>query len=355
MDRIRGAGTVEVLAQLRLGLGEYRVLDPACGSGDFLHAAYRAVVQLEIEVIRRMRAMGGVVAAGSVVRVGNFLGLERDPLAAELARVTLLLGEQRARGEQRAALGVDASAGGGEAVIRWDHVDTSISEADALFVEWPVVDAIVGNPPFQAKNKLQAELGVAYVQALRARYPEVSGMADYCVYWFRRAHDALRAGGRAGLVGTNTIRQNESRESGLAYIVRSGTIVEAVASAVWSGDAAVHVSIVNWTKSLGVAGPFILRIQEGNDADGPWLVYEVQTINSALALGTDVTGAVRLETNAKTGACFQGQTHAFEGFFSRRRARSDQRVGSANTAGNTGCAGTGDRRGGEPVLHGRAG
>lgn len=314
MDRIRGAGTVEVLAQLRLGLGEYRVLDPACGSGDFLHAAYRAVVQLEIEVIRRMRAMGGVVAAGSVVRVGSFLGLERDPLAAELARVTLLLGEQRARGEQRAALGVDASAGGGEAVIRWDHVDTSISEADALFVEWPVVDAIVGNPPFQAKNKLQAELGVAYVQALRARYPEVSGMADYCVYWFRRAHDALRAGGRAGLVGTNTIRQNESRESGLAYIVRSGTIVEAVASAVWSGDAAVHVSIVNWVKGPELPGKRRLSWQEGDRADGPWVTVELDEIGPSLSPGTDLSAARALASNAGPGRCYQGQTHGHAGF-----------------------------------------
>ena len=98
----------------------------------------------------------------------------------------------------------------------------------ALFIAWPAAQVIVGNPPFQAKNKMQAEFGAAYVRRLRARYPEVSGLADYCVYWFRRAHDALPAGGRAGLVGTNTIRQNYSRGGSLDYILANPAAEESV-------------------------------------------------------------------------------------------------------------------------------
>ena len=72
-------------------------------------------------------------------------------------------------------------------------------------------------------------------------YPEIPGRADYCVYWFRKAHDILRIGQRAGLVGTNTIRQNYSRQGGLDYIVQhGGTITEAVSSQPWSGEAVVH-------------------------------------------------------------------------------------------------------------------
>jgi hypothetical protein len=68
-------------------------------------------------------------------------------------------------------------------------------------------------------------------------------MADFCVHWFRLAHDSLKPGGRAGLVGTKTVRQNESREASLDYIVANGgTITEAVSHQVWSGEAAVHVS-----------------------------------------------------------------------------------------------------------------
>ena len=94
-----------------------------------------------------------------------------------------------------------------------------------------MVDAIVGNPPYQSKNKLQVEKGVQYLNELRNRYPEVDGRSDYCVYWFRPAHDNLKSGQRAGLVGTNTIRQNYSREASLDYIVQNeGTITEAMSS-----------------------------------------------------------------------------------------------------------------------------
>jgi type II restriction/modification system DNA methylase subunit YeeA len=108
---------------------------------------------------------------------------------------------------------------------------------------------IIGNPPYQSKNKMQKEFGRAYLNRVRSRYPDAPGRADYCVYWFRRAHDQLPTGGRAGLVGTTAIRQNYSREGDLDYIVNhGGTITEAVSTQVWSGDAVVHVSIVDWIK-----------------------------------------------------------------------------------------------------------
>ena len=81
-------------------------------------------------------------------------------------------------------------------------------------------------------------------------------MADYCVYWFRKAHDLLRpctpedpVAGRAGLVGTQNIRNNQSRVGGLDYVVQTGTIIEAVDNQPWSGEANVHVSIANWVKT----------------------------------------------------------------------------------------------------------
>lgn len=75
-------------------------------------------------------------------------------------------------------------------------------------------------------------------------------MVDYCVYWFRKAHDHLDSGERAGLVGTNTVRQTNSRIASLDYIVHNGgTITEAVSSQPWTGEAAVYVSIVNWIKA----------------------------------------------------------------------------------------------------------
>lgn len=193
-------------------------------------------------------------------------------------------------------------------------MDDNIKAEDALFCQWPKAHAIVGNPPYQAKNKMQGEYGPAYLNQLREAYPDVPGRADYCVYWFRKAHDAIPKGGHAGLVGTNTIRQNYSREGGLDYIVsHGGTITEAVSTQVWSGDAVVHVSIVNWLKGEQ-AGKKKLFTQLGDAEDSPWSVAEVDVIGPALSSGFDVTQAVRLRANIESGACYQGQTHGHEGF-----------------------------------------
>jgi hypothetical protein len=195
-----------------------------------------------------------------------------------------------------------------------DNLDDNIKCADALFTPWPEADAIIGNPPFQSKNKMQQEFGPAYVQKLRKAYPAIPGRADFCVYWFRRAHDHLKPGQRAGLVGTNTIRQNYSREGGLDYIVgNGGTILEAVSSQPWSGEAAVHVSIVNWIKGESKAAK-TLQLLTGTDRQGPWEKKSVPQINSSLSFVTDVASAKRLQTNAAAKACFQGQTHGHEGF-----------------------------------------
>src|SRR5438093_6211374 len=125
---------------------------------------------------------------------------------------------------------------------------------------WPPADVIIGNPPFLGAKRLKPERGVDYVNAVRKAYPDVPGMADYCVYWFRKAHDLLPAftaddpvAGRAGLVGTQNVRNNQSRVGGLDHVVATGTIIEAVENQPWSGEANVHVSIVNWMKTQNAA------------------------------------------------------------------------------------------------------
>ena len=148
-----------------------------------------------------------------------------------------------------------------EEALPLDNLDGNFLAADALIdaggrpTAWPRADAIIGNPPFLGAKRLKPERGVDYVNAIRALYPEVPGMADYCVYWLRRAQDHLPdctedrpESGRAGLVGTQNIRNNKSREGGLDHICAGGTVVEAVDNQPWSGEANVHVAIVNWVK-----------------------------------------------------------------------------------------------------------
>jgi hypothetical protein len=315
--RLAAAREPSALIALRAELGRYRVLDPACGTGNFLYVAYRELIRIEIEILRRLSPPEpGATATPRSMSVGieQLHGIDIDPFAVDLARLTLLFAERLADAEIKAAwsrspglTGLDPprprSLGSFAANLRC---------ADALFCAWPEVDAIIGNPPYQSKNKLAIEYGPAYRARLRERYPEVSGLSDYCVYWFRRAHDELLPGGRAGLVGTNTIRQNTSREGGLDHIVRGGTITEAVATQVWSGDASVHVSIVNWVKG-DAPGPRRLSFQEGADLMSSWRTVEVPFIPASLSVNADVTAAAALAENAVSGACYQGQTHGHEG------------------------------------------
>ena len=195
-----------------------------------------------------------------------------------------------------------------------ERLDNYIVCDDALFCEWPKCDVIIGNPPYQSKNKMQTEMEKQYIDRVRERYPGVPGRADYCVYWFRRTHDEMKEGQRAGLVGTNTIRQNYSREGGLDHIVNNGgTITDAVSTQVWSGDAVVYVSIVNWIKGQE-KGMKRLAFQRGDTLDSPFSYYDLDTINSSLSATIDLTAAAALDANAKSKACFQGQTHGDKGF-----------------------------------------
>lgn len=313
-ERIEGAGTQKELRALLDELANFQVLDPACGSGNFLYVAYRELKRLEARALLRLRDLSkdGAALPPTRVSIRQMHGLEYDSFGAELAKVTLTLAKELAIREMHDLLGNTGLDF--DQPLPLDNLDDRIVQGDALFTSWPRVNAIVGNPPFQSKNKLQREMGAAYVKKLRAAYPDMPGRADYCVYWIRRAHDHLQAGQRAGLVGTNTIRQNDSRVGGLDYVVQNGgTITDAVGTQVWSGDAAVHVSIVNWVKGESRA-PRHLAWQVGDHRDSPWKNVQLPVINAALSAGTDVTGAKRLEANARSGACYQGQTHGHKGF-----------------------------------------
>ncbi|MCY3728731.1 MAG: N-6 DNA methylase [Nitrospira sp.] len=320
-ERIERANTLRELETLAQEILRFRVLDPACGSGNFLYIAYRELVHLEMEILQKIHENFGKRArrsagARSLISTAQFYGIDSDSFAVELAKVTLMLAKRIALAETKESrfaaqqdLPFDL-----EDPLPLDNLDSNIVTEDALFCDWPQADVIIGNPPYQSKNKMQKEFGPAYVKQVRARYPDVPGRADYCVYWFRHAHDSLKEGGRAGLVGTNTIRQNYSREGGLDYIAaHGGTIVEAVSSQVWSGDAVVHVSIVNWVKGQA-SGPKKLTKQLGDHLDSPWEVYELADINTALSPEEDVTKARPLRANSESQACYQGQTHGHEGF-----------------------------------------
>jgi hypothetical protein len=319
-ERIEQANTLKDLLALREEIQNFHVLDPACGSGNFLYVAYRELNRIELELLAKIHANFGArakkkVGTTSLVSIRQFHGIDIQDFGVELAKVTLLIAKELALKEAQAwvqAEQVELSLSFN--ALPLDNLDENIRCDDALFSDWPRVQAIIGNPPYQSKNKMQQEFGPEYVRKVRERYPNVPGRADYCVYWFRRAHDELPSGGRAGLVGTNTVRQGASRQGGLDYIVQNrGTINDAVSSQVWPGESVVHVSIVNWVKGP-YSGEKRLSAQIGDSKESPWTVKKVELIHASLSDSIDVTGAVSLHANVDSQTCYQGQTHGHAGF-----------------------------------------
>ncbi len=366
-ERIASTTKAADLLALRAELLEYRVLDPACGSGNFLYIAYREVKRIELELLEKIYANFGrkskrAAGESSLVSASQFFGIDIKEFAVELAKVTLMLGKTLALKETRQRLATgqqhlpfDLS----EQPLPLDNLDSNFSTFDALLTDevtvraWPTVDAVIGNPPFLGSKRLKPMRGASYVNQLRKVYRDIPGMADYCVFWFRRTHDHLPectpekpTSGRAGLVGTQNVRNNQSRVGGLDHITLTGTVIEAVDNQPWSGEANVHVSIVNWVKTkddellpktrrlwtqLNRSGTKTSR-RTGDDENQPNydLVFrDVPFINSSLSDDTDVSGKVRLSCNLTPKRCFQGKIPGYDGFMLDRETAGRLALDSA--------------------------
>ena len=296
-QRIRDAKSLAELLEVRAALLKFRVLDPACGSGNFLYVAFRELYRLDTELLARIREFPSTQAQGRAkvtwgagIQTSSFFGIDINPFAVELAKVTLNIAKKIAFDERRELaadlvgqmeLDVDPS-------LPLDNLDKNIVCADALFTDWPEVDAIVGNPPILGDRKIRGELGADYIR----RLPETSGVdgvVDLSCYWFRRAHDRLPKDGRAGLVGTSGVRVGKAREASLDYIVANGgTITNAVSSRLWPGEAALDVSMVNWVKGA-VEGPHQLIVEDQ--------VFQLDRIPTHLQLHADVGEARDIAAN----------------------------------------------------------
>jgi hypothetical protein len=273
-----------------------RILDPACGSGNFLYLALQGVKDIEWRAILDCETLGlGMV----VPRVGPEIlhGIEINPFAAELARTTIWIGDV----QWRVKNGVSHHP---RPLLR--KLD-SIECRDALlapdrkgrFVEagWPEADCIVGNPPFLGGKLMRRGLGDVTVEALFKVYQgRVPAEADLVCYWFEKAWRAVEAGRaqRAGLVATNSIREGNSRKV-LEIIAKEGAIFDAWRDQGWSIEgAAVRVSLVCFAMPAAALEPSL------DDS-------LVETISAELrGSGADLTRASLLKEN--DGIAFQGIT-----------------------------------------------
>ncbi len=294
-ERIEQSTTPGKARALLDELVTFKVLDPACGCGNFLYIAYRELRALEAELkvrIRRMaEATGLPVPAGDepFYPLTNLQGLDIERSAVEIAKVTLWMGHRQMIeefGEAEAPLPLQSLPG--------------LRQADALRTPWPQTDCIIGNPPFLGSQHIRSSMGDDYVEWLKRQFGV--GVKDFCTYWFRRSVEHLRPGQRAGLVATNSVAQNRARSVSLDYIMESGgAITDAVKSQVWPGEAAVHVSIVNWV-SDGASD--LTRVLNG---------IPVAYIRSNLTAGGEVAWVPK-SLKANQARCFQGPIPAGAGF-----------------------------------------
>jgi type II restriction/modification system DNA methylase subunit YeeA len=280
-------------------LAALRVLDPACGSGNFLYLALRQLLDLQKEIIT-LAARLGLPEIELSVGPHQIYGIEINPYAHELAQITVWIGYLQWRVENGFAhmeepiLKPLKQIEHRDAILRTSH---PVGETDNIVASdepvWPEVDFIIGNPPFLGSRKMRPVLGNSYCDALFKVYEKrVDGLPDLVCYWFEKAQKQIAEGKakRAGLLATQAIRGGTNRQV-LDAIKDNGDIFMAWSDKEWILDGAtVHVSIIGF--------------DDGSESNKSLDGIPVASINSDLTADVDISGGLILPENQNIS--FQG-------------------------------------------------
>ena len=288
--RARNAAVAQLL-ELREGILKkirgITVLDPACGSGNFLYVALQLLMELERDVIED-ELWSGLQRATPEVHPRQMYGIEIEPIAHALASIVVWIGYIQWRSNNAYADTIrepileelEGHIVCKDAILAFDE------EGNPTEPDWPAVDVIVGNPPFLGDKLMRGELEGEYVDRLRTYYDDrVPGGADLVTYWFEVARHQIESGtvSRVGLLATNSIRIGTNRAV-LSRIKASGNIFMAWSDREWSLDGAnVRVSMIGFDN--GTENQKVL-----NGCTVPF-------INSDLTASVDVADAYPLEEN----------------------------------------------------------
>ena len=282
----------ERLEAFRRRLASVTVLDPACGSGNFLYIALRSLLDLEREVIDFAAAQGWT-GLTPMVQPDRMLGLEINHYAAELARTALWIGYiqwHQANGFPYTQSPILTPL---DTIRQTDAILDLTDPDNPAEPEWPAAEFIVGNPPFLGHFPFRESLGDEYVDAVYALYgSRIPNSSDLCCYWFEKARAQIEAGAtrRAGLLATQAIRFQSSRPV-LTRIKETGDIFTAISDKDWVlAGATVHTSIICF--------------DDGSETDRNLDGRTVANINVDLTSGHDLTLAQRLVENRNIA--FQG-------------------------------------------------
>ena len=335
-----------------------RVLDPACGTGNFLYVTLEHLKRLEAEVWLALEELGERAAerldlAGETVGPHQMLGIEKNPRAVPIAEVVLWIGHLQwhlrhrgveslgepilkpvhtirladavlAWGREEPVLGPD-----GRPASRWDGHSMRTDPATGRVVPdeakrieimryrdprpadpWPEADFIVGNPPFVAGKDLRQDLGDGYAEAFWAAYPHLPGLADFVMCWWDRAADLVRAGRvrRFGLITTNSITQVLCRRVIQRHLNATPplTLAFAIADHPWADGAGTAAVRIAMTVGTGEERDGVLKtVTKEGEADGTDGAVPVTLeaaegrIGADLTIGPDVAGAKAIAANGR--------------------------------------------------------
>ena len=283
-------------------LDKVRVLDPACGSGNFLYVALELLHEFEKEILLLLAE----VEHGQFsldLRVGPHMvhGIEINAYAHELAQVTIWIGHFQWQIQNGFSFDTNPVLKPIETIENRDAILDLSDPAIPKEGEWPPATVVVGNPPCLGGKRLRAELGDEYVGAMFHVYDgRVPREADLVTYWFEKARAAIAAGklSRAGLLATNSIRGGANREV-LEAIRKSGRIFMAWSDEPWVVEgAAVRISLVGFDG--GVEPTTVL---DGKTVE---VIHADLTGAEHAATAFDLTTARRLKENL--GIAFMGDT-----------------------------------------------
>jgi hypothetical protein len=229
-------------------LAHVTVLDPACGSGNFLYVAINLLLDLEKQVIA-FAAIHGVTQLPQV-RPTQLAGIEINPYAQQLAQIVIWIGYLQWMHHNGFNPPSNPVLEPIESIRLMDAIIDLSDREHPAEPDWPAAEFIVGNPPFLGTKMLRGGLGDEYVEKLFALYAgRIPGFSDLCCYWFEKAREIVetKPSTTVGLLATQAIR-NDAARIVLERVKAAGQIFFAVSDEEWFLDgAAVHISMVGFS------------------------------------------------------------------------------------------------------------
>lgn len=312
----------KALSDLLMGfaaeLSKVRVLDPACGSGNFLYVALKQILDLEkkVSVFAASNGLSGLLPRTSPEQL---YGIETNVYAHELASVVVWIGYIQWQHDNGFHFGSHPILKPLQNIKRMDAVLAYDDKGQPVEPAWPETDVIIGNPPFLGGSKIRNELGNNYREEICGVYDgRVPGGADLVTYWFERSRTQIKNGKarRAGLLATQAIRGGANRTV-LERILQTGGIFMAWSDRDWVLDgASVRVSIVGF--------------DDGSQTDRTLDGKMVRQINADLTSHADITLASALAENS--GISFQGASP--KGSFDIDHATADKMLSAPLNVNN---------------------